>query len=120
MAVNKVLVVDDSPTELANIRSICVDAGCTVLTASNGAEAISKARREKPDLIFMDIIMPDMDGFEACRTLTTDAETREIPVIFITNKGQKADRVWAQMQGGRGLVQKPYTPDQIIDQLNAV
>lgn len=120
MTANKVLVVDDSPTDLANIRKIVSDAGCVVVTASTGEEAIEKARTESPDMIFLDIIMPDMDGYEACRRLTGDAQTKHIPVVFVTSKGQKADRVWAKMQGGRDLVAKPYTADQIMEQINAV
>ena len=117
MAVSKVLVVDDSPTDLANIKNIVSAEGCVVLTANSGSEAIEKARAERPDMIFLDIIMPDMDGFEACRQLTNDEATKHIPVIFVTSKNQKADRVWAKMQGGRDLVAKPYEAEQIIQQL---
>jgi twitching motility two-component system response regulator PilH len=119
MAVNKVLVVDDSPADLANIKGIVSEAGCTVVTATNGAEAIAMAKSEKPQLIFLDILMPDMDGFEACRKLGSDGATRDIPVVFVTSKGQKADRMWAHMQGGKDLVAKPFTPAQIIEQIKA-
>ena len=67
MAINKVLVVDDSPAELTNIKSIVANTGCVVLSASNGQEAVEIAKKETPDIIFMDIIMPDMDGYEATR-----------------------------------------------------
>ena len=90
-----------------------------MVTATTGAEAIAMAKAEKPQLIFLDILMPDMDGFEACRKLGSDGATKDIPVVFVTSKGQKADRMWAQMQGGRDLVAKPFTPDQIIEQLKA-
>jgi twitching motility two-component system response regulator PilH len=120
MAVNKVLVVDDCPTDLANIKGIVSDAGYAVYTASNGEEAIEKAKTEKPDVIFLDILMPDMDGFEACRQLCNDRDTKHIPVVFVTSKHQKPDRLWAQMQGGKALVTKPFTADDIIDQINAV
>jgi twitching motility two-component system response regulator PilH len=116
----KALVVDDSVAELANIRSILSDAGCLVVTASNGKDAIAKAKAEKPTVIFLDIVMPDMDGYEACRLLSEDPATKGIPVVFVTNKGGKADKVWGQMQGAKGHVVKPYTPDQIIDQLKSV
>lgn len=119
MPLRKVLVVDDSPTELANIKSIVTEAGCVVITATNGKEAVDKAKVEKPDLIFMDIIMPDMDGYAACRLLGSDTTTKDIPVVFVTSKKQKADRLWAQMQGGKAFVTKPYSPDAIIDQLKA-
>jgi len=117
MAVKKALVVDDSAADLANIKSILSDAGCMVVTASNGKEAIEKAKSEHPSLIFMDIVMPDMDGYEACRLLMQDANTKGIPVVFVTNKGQKADKVWGELQGAKGHITKPYTADQIIDQL---
>jgi twitching motility two-component system response regulator PilH len=116
----KILVVDDSPTDLANIKNIVTEAGCIVVTATNGKEAIEKAKTEKPDLIFMDIIMPDMDGYAACRTLGNEAETKNIPVVFVTSKNQKADRLWAQMQGGKAFVTKPYSADAIVDQLKAL
>ena len=120
MAVRKVLVVDDSPTDLVKLKSIVSDTGCTVLTAANGREAIELAHAENPDVIFLDIIMPDMDGYEACRKLTKDASTKHIPVVFVTSKDQKADRVWAKMQGGKDLVTKPFTADDIISQINAI
>ncbi len=120
MAANKVLVVDDSPADLANIKGIVSDAGCTVYTATTGLEAIEKAKEKRPDVIFLDILMPDMDGFEACRQLCADGDTKDIPIVFVTSKSQKADRMWAQMQGGKALVAKPYTADEIIDQINAL
>ena len=119
MAINKVLVVDDSDTELTNIKSIVSDTGCIVLSASSGLEAVEIAKKEQPDIIFMDIIMPDMDGYEATRKLNNDPATRDIPIVFVSSKNQKADKLWAQMQGGKGYVTKPYTADKIISQLKS-
>ena len=119
MPINKVLVVDDSPAELANIKSIISEAGCVVLSATTGKEAVEMAKTERPDLIFLDIIMPDMDGYATCRQITHDSMTKDIPVVFVTSKNQKADRLWAQMQGGKAFITKPYLPDEIIDQLKA-
>ena len=119
MAINKVLVVDDSAADLAHIRNIVSEAGCVVISATNGKEAIDKAKSERPDLIFLDIIMPDMDGYAACRQLNNDSATKQIPIIFVTSKNQKADRLWAQMQGGKAFITKPYSADQIIDQIKA-
>lgn len=118
--VSKVLIVDDSPAELQNLKTILSDAGCVVTTASSGAEAVKKALTEKPNVIFMDVVMPEMDGFAATRELGSNAATRAIPVVFVTSKNQKADKVWAQMQGGKGYVVKPYTSDQIVEQLKAI
>ncbi len=116
----KALVCDDSATDMANMKSILSDAGCMVITASNGKEAVAKAKAEKPSVIFLDIVMPDMDGYEACRLLSEDPSTKGIPVVFVTSKGQKADKVWGQMQGAKGHVVKPATKEQIAEQLKAV
>ena len=118
MAIHKVLLVDDSPTDLANIRSIVADAGYSVLTAKSGNEAIQVAKSEMPDLIFMDIVMEGADGYDACREITQNGETKNIPVVFVTSKNQKADRVWAELQGGKAFITKPYTPEQILDQIS--
>jgi twitching motility two-component system response regulator PilH len=113
-------VVDDSPAELHNLKTILSDAGCIVSTAMSGGEAVKKALAEKPNVIFMDVIMPEMDGFAATRELSNNAATKTIPIVFVTSKAQKADKVWAQMQGGKGYITKPYTSDQIVEQLKAV
>jgi twitching motility two-component system response regulator PilH len=118
MPIKKVLVVDDSQVDRLNIQNIVSDAGYTVIAAASGQEAIEKATAEKPDLIFMDVVMQQMDGYQACREITHNEGTKDIPIVFVTSKGQKADRMWAEMQGGKALVQKPYTPDQIIEQIN--
>ena len=119
MAIRKVLIVDDSPTDLTNLEKIISNTNREVITASNGSDAIAKAKSDKPDIIFMDIVMDKMDGYEATRTLTNDSATKAIPIIFVSSKRQKADRVWAKMQGGKELVSKPYTEEQILDQLKA-
>ena len=115
----KVLICDDSAAELANLRTILSDAGWQSVTATNGEDAIRKAKNEKPALILLDIIMPDMDGFAACRALQSDPETKTIPIVFISSKSQKADHIWAKMQGGKALISKPYTAEQILDALKA-
>jgi len=119
MTDSKVLIVDDSCTDLARLSLILSEEGCTVITASSGREAVSKARSERPDMIFMDIVMDDMDGFEAVRKLAAEPATRSIPVVFVSSKRQRADRVWAIMLGAKELISKPYEPHQILDQLRA-
>jgi twitching motility two-component system response regulator PilH len=116
----KILVVDDSPTDRTNLCQILQQAGHTVFSAMNGKEAIAKAKAERPDVIFLDVIMPEMDGYATCRTLISDPATKQIPIVFVTSKSQKADKVWAQMQGGKGYVTKPYTAEQINSQLSSV
>ncbi len=117
---SKILVVDDAKPDLMNLEKIVSSAGHLVITANSGEQAVERAKSEKPDLIFMDVNMTQVDGFAATRTLKGDVATKAIPVVFVTSKDQKADRAWAQMLGARGFISKPYTPDQILEQLKAV
>jgi twitching motility two-component system response regulator PilH len=110
----KILVADDSSVDLLHLKSILSDAGMDVVTAMNGPDAVAKARTEKPELIMMDVNMPGMDGFSVVRQLAQDPVTKAIPVVFVTSKDQKADRVFAQMLGAKGFVTKPYTAEQIM------
>ncbi|MBN9461667.1 MAG: response regulator [Burkholderiales bacterium] len=111
------LVVDDLGTERERMAAILLDAGWQVSTAGSGAEALEKARAERPAIIFMDIVMPGMDGYQACRRLAGDPLTRTIPVVFVSTKCQRADQVWARMQGGKALIGKPYSEAQVLDAL---
>ncbi|MEX1033849.1 MAG: response regulator [Cellvibrionaceae bacterium] len=120
MPVSKILVVDDSPVDLQHLKTIIENAGYQVITASNGREAQEKARLDRPDAILMDVVMDGVDGFEACRNITTDETTANIPIFFVTSKNQKADRVWGELQGGRGMISKPFTAEQIIQAIAAV
>ena len=115
---SKVLVVDDSKPDLEKLKTIVANAGHDVVTAVSGQEAIEKAISVQPDLIFMDVIMENKDGFEACREIIANKQTRDIPIVFVTGKCQKADRVWAELQGGKALIGKPFTSDQIVSELN--
>ena len=90
------------------------------LGAGDGEAGVEMAGRLMPDLILMDVVMDDVDGFEACRTITSDRETGKIPVVFVTSKNQKADRVWGELQGGRGMISKPYSREQILDTISAL
>ena len=120
MTIRKVLVVDDSDTDRKSLEQICSGAGYQVVTARTGAEAVSMAKSEHPDAILLDVIMPDMNGFQACRSLTSGAETKGIPVILVSSKGEKTDKVWGEEQGAKGYVTKPYTADQILGQLRTL
>lgn len=120
MNASKVLVVDDSPVDLAHLKGIIEDAGYSVVTASDGEQAYNIAKSDRPDLILMDVVMSGVDGYEACRRITSDQDISQIPVVFVTSKNQKADAVWAKIQGGRALISKPYDAKSIIDAIKAV
>lgn len=115
----RVLIVDDALADRSNLERIVCAAGHIALLAQSGAQAVERAKRDQPDLILMDVNMPDMDGFAATRKIKADADTRHIPVVFVTGKNQKADMAWGQMLGAKGYVTKPYSPEQILAQLNA-
>ncbi|ASF45314.1 response regulator [Methylovulum psychrotolerans] len=115
MSINTILICDDSQTDLMSLRNALSDTHCRLITASDGDEAVKKAKSEQPDVIFLDIVMPGMDGYDACRTIHDDPETTHIPVFFVSSNSQRADRVWAQMQGARDLIAKPYEAKDILD-----
>jgi len=113
----RVLIVDDALVDRQNLEKIVTEAGHSAMLADSGKLAIERAKRDRPDVIFMDVNMPEMDGFAATRHLKADAATKNIPVVFVTSKNQKADMAWGQMLGAKGYVPKPYTREQILDQL---
>lgn len=113
----KILIVDDSNTDLINLKNMLEGANFDVTTASSGEEAIKKAETDSPNLILLDIVMEGIDGYRACREITQNPKTSHIPVVFVSSKKQRADLMWAMKQGGKGLVSKPYTKDQIMEQI---
>lgn len=120
MTIRSILCVDDSAPDLKLLASTLTSAGYLVATAQNGKQAIEAAALNKPDLIFMDVNMPEMDGFQATRSLAGKSETKMIPVVLVTSKDQKADRVWAQMLGVKGYITKPYPPQALLDMVKAI
>jgi twitching motility two-component system response regulator PilH len=120
MSIRKVLIVDDSATDLKKLEQIVSDAGYTAITASSGKEALERARHDRPDAVLLDIIMNDMNGFQVCRALTADEATKNIPIVLVSSKKEKTDQVWGVEQGARAYVTKPFTPEQILDQLRTL
>lgn len=120
MPIRKILCVDDTATDLKNLELVCTSAGYQVITATSGKDAVSKAKAERPDAILMDVIMPDMNGFQACRAITSEAATKDISVVLVSSKGERTDRLWGEQQGAKGYITKPYTPDQLLAVLKAL
>ncbi len=113
----KVLVVDDSRTAQMMTALIVSKASFEVLTASDGEEGVQKALAEKPDIILMDVMMPKMDGFEACRALRANDATREIPIIMVTTRGE-ADKVEVGYDAGcTDYVTKPINSVELLAKL---
>jgi twitching motility two-component system response regulator PilH len=108
-----ILIVDDVQTDRELVGKVVLGAGHNPLYAADGDEAIEKAKSAKPALIFMDVVMPKMNGFNACRKLKQDAETKAIPVVLLTSKGAESDRFWGQKQGADEHIPKPFSPDTL-------
>jgi len=114
----KILVVDDTRLIQNLTKMTLVKVGFAVSVASNGQEALDKIKVDRPDLIILDIMMPVMDGFEVCRRLKEDSSTQDIPVIFLTAKGQEADRTKGLEYGAVDFITKPFSPRKLIEKIN--
>ncbi|KOQ78137.1 chemotaxis protein CheY [Stenotrophomonas maltophilia] len=116
----RILIVDDSPSQLLGIQRIVEKLGHQILTATDGAAGIETAKAELPDLVLMDVVMPNLNGFQATRTLARDEATRHIPVILVTTKDQDTDRMWGMRQGAKAYITKPFSEDELSEVLERV
>jgi twitching motility two-component system response regulator PilH len=114
-----ILIVDDSPTEVHVMQKALERHGYRTAAAADGAEGIRLAREMSPDLIFMDIVMPGVNGYQATRMLVSDPKTRAIPIIMVTSKGQETDKIWGLRQGAIDYMVKPVSPDQLVAKAQA-
>ena len=120
MAAKKILVVDDSKTALLMERSILEQSTpYQCVTAMNGAEALVKAREEQPDLILMDVVMPRMNGFEACKKLREQAATRQIPIILVTTRGEESYTEAGFQSGCNDYITKPINSLELVELLRS-
>ncbi|MEO5963352.1 MAG: response regulator [Thermomonas sp.] len=113
----RILIVDDSPSQLMGIRRIVEKLGHDALTAEDGAAGVEAAKREIPDLILMDVVMPNLNGFQATRSITREATTKHIPVILVTTKDQDTDRVWGMRQGAKAYITKPFSESELAEMI---
>jgi two-component system cell cycle response regulator len=113
--VPRVLVADDSPLVLRVIEKMLAGAGYSVLVAHDGLEAIEKAMAEGVDLVILDVMMPRMNGYQACRLLKTEPTTKAIPVVILTSKDQAGDRFWGLETGADYYITKDSEPQRILD-----
>ena len=109
----RILIVDDSPSQLLGIQRIVEKLGHQILTATDGAAGVETAKAELPDLVLMDVVMPNLNGFQATRTLARDEATRHIPVILVTTKDQDTDRMWGMRQGAKAYITKPFSEEDL-------
>ena len=120
MAKGRILVVDDE-IYIVHILDFSLGMeGYEVVTALDGEQALDKARSEKPDLIVLDIMMPKLDGYETCKRLKADAETKDVPVILLSAKGRNVDQKVGFEVGADDYITKPFSPRKLVERINAI
>ena len=110
-----VLIVDDSSTLREMIAGLLINAGMTVVEAKDGIEAKQLIETNPPDLVVLDIVMPNMNGYELCRWIKNTANTQDIPVVICSSKSEEFDRYWGMKQGADAYIAKPFRPNDMID-----
>jgi DNA-binding response OmpR family regulator len=114
MPVPKVLVVDDSWTDLTLIATPLRESGYDVITAVDGEEALEKVLQERPQCVLLDVILPKQNGFQLCRKLKAMEQSRDIPIILISGKNTPLDKRWGLQQGADMYLTKPFDKDELL------
>ena len=116
----QILVVDDDVAITELIKSILTKEGYFVFTANNGVEGLKVAEEKKPNLIFMDITMPEQDGYETTELIKKNPELKDVPVIFLSGKSESEDGGRAFAKGGASFIRKPFNNQQLKDLVNLI
>jgi len=120
MSKDKILIVDDSPTDLKLMCEPFISKGYDVMTAEDGEDALQRAEVEKPALIILDVIMPKMNGFQVCRKIKTTPDLQDIKVLLLTSKGQESDKFWGKKQGADAYMTKPFEGNELLAKAEAL
>lgn len=110
----KVMVVDDAYSELKLMESILQAAGHQVVALIDGESLEEKLAAERPDVLLLDIVMPNRNGYEILRALKKDERTKATPIVLVSSKNQESDRVWGRRQGADEYLTKPFTSEQLL------
>jgi DNA-binding response OmpR family regulator len=110
----RILVVDDEPEAVELLEFNLQQAGYAVISAANGAEALQKARAQMPDLIVLDVMLPEMDGFEVCKLLRLEPATARVPILMLTAKAAEVDRILGLELGADDYLTKPFSPRELL------
>ena len=113
----RILIVDDSPSQLMGMKRIVEKLGHEAVTAEDGAAGVEAAKANLPDLILMDVVMPNLNGFQATRSITREPSTKHIPIVLVTTKDQDTDRVWGMRQGAKAYITKPFSESELADMI---
>ncbi|KAF3885678.1 MULTISPECIES: response regulator transcription factor [Nostocales] len=112
-----VLVVEDALTDMQVLTSYLQSAGYSVVSATNSEELQEKLEKNKPDVIFLDVILPGKSGFEICRELKNNPSTSKIPVVICSTKNTDVDKMWGSMLGADGYISKPVNQEDLLKTL---
>jgi twitching motility two-component system response regulator PilH len=119
VAVKKVLIVDDSQAEVHLMQSMLQRGGFQVAGLFDSTKTEEAIEDERPNVILLDVVMPQRNGFQVCRDLKAHQSYSNIPVILVTSKAAPSDRYWGEQQGANGFVAKPFTPDELLGAVDA-
>jgi len=114
----RILIVDDSPSQLMGMKRIVEKLGHEALSAEDGAQGVEVAKANVPDLILMDVVMPNLNGFQATRAISKEATTAHIPIVLVTTKDQETDKVWGMRQGAKAYITKPFNEAELVAVIN--
>jgi twitching motility two-component system response regulator PilH len=120
MAIQRILIVDDSPTERYYLTDILVKNGFTVTIAESGEQALERIKADKPELILMDVVMPGANGFQVTRSIARDPDLQNVPVIICSSKNQETDRIWGIRQGAKDYLVKPVDAAELLAKIAAL
>lgn len=109
-----ILIVEDSPTDRKIAESVCTENGYKVVAVAEGDQVIEIASEKQPDLILLDVILPNKNGFQICRQLKNTAATKDIKVIIVSSKDQASDKFWGMKQGADDYITKPYSEEDLL------
>jgi twitching motility two-component system response regulator PilH len=110
----KVIVVDDAYSELKLMENILKSAGLEVVCLPDGDDLEERMVQEQPDVLLLDIVMPNRNGYEILRSLKRDPRTKGTPIVLVSSKNQESDRVWGKRQGADEYLGKPFTAEQLV------
>ncbi len=110
-----ILIVEDSPTHRHIAEKLCVNNGFNVLSTDDGEKALKIASEKHPDLILLDVVLPNQNGFQICRQLKKDQATQDIKIVIVTSKSQSSDKFWGMRQGADEYITKPYAEEELLN-----
>jgi len=119
MSIKKILVVDDEADLVETVRFPLEMDGFTVLVSYNGEDALNQARKEKPDLILLDLMLPKLDGYKVCRLLKFDEKYKHIPILMLTAKTQEKDKLLGKETGADEYITKPFDIAELMKKVKA-